>query len=57
VVAKVRERLSVSKQAVQKFERFNLTRLKDVEVKEHYLFTPWYRIFFEKLVVTRLIKE
>jgi hypothetical protein len=36
VVAKVRERLSVSKQAAQKFdgERFNLRKLKEQEVKE-----------------------
>jgi len=36
VVAEVRERLSVSKQAAQKFdmERFNLKRLNDVAVKE-----------------------
>ena len=36
VVAKVRERLAVSKQAVQKLdgERFNLRKLKDLEVKK-----------------------
>ena len=36
VVAKVRERLAVSKQAAQKFdgERFNLRKLKDLEVKK-----------------------
>jgi hypothetical protein len=36
VVAEVRERLSGSKQAAQKFdmERFNLKRLNDVAVKE-----------------------
>ena len=35
VVAKVRERLAVSKQAAQKLdgERFNLRKLKDLEVK------------------------
>jgi hypothetical protein len=35
-VAKVRERLSVSKQTAQKFdrERFNLRKLKEQEVKE-----------------------
>jgi hypothetical protein len=34
----VRQRLSVSKQATQKFyiERFNLRKLNDVEVKEQY---------------------
>jgi hypothetical protein len=38
VVAKVRERLAVSKQAAQKFdgERFNLRKLKEQEVKEKY---------------------
>jgi hypothetical protein len=38
VVAEVRWKLSVSKQAVKKFdmERFNLKELNDVEVKEHY---------------------
>jgi hypothetical protein len=38
VVAKLRERMSVSKQARQKFnlERFNLRKLDDVEVKEKY---------------------
>jgi hypothetical protein len=38
VVAKVKERLAVSKQAAQKFdgERFNLRRLKEPEVKEKY---------------------
>jgi hypothetical protein len=36
VVAKDRQRLSVSKRAAQKFdtERFNLKRLNEVEVKE-----------------------
>jgi hypothetical protein len=38
VVAKLRERISVSKEARQKFdlERFNLKKLNDVEVKEEY---------------------
>ena len=38
VVAKVRERLAVSKQEAQKFdgERFNLGKLKYQEVKEQY---------------------
>ena len=38
VVAKLRERLSVRKQATQKFEgeRFNLRKLKELEVKEKY---------------------
>ena len=38
VVAKVRERLAVSKQASQKLdgERFNLRKLKDLEVKKQY---------------------
>ena len=38
VVAKVRERLAVSKQEAQKFdgERFNLRKLKDLEVKKQY---------------------
>jgi hypothetical protein len=36
VVAKVRERLAVSKQAAQKFdgERFNLRKLNELEVKK-----------------------
>ena len=38
VVAKVRERLAVSKQTAQKLdgERFNLRKLKDLEVKKQY---------------------
>ena len=38
VVAKVRERLAVSKQTAQKLEgeRFNLKKLKDLEVKKQY---------------------
>ena len=38
VVAKVRERLAVSKQAVQKLdgERFNLRKLNDLEVRKQY---------------------
>jgi len=38
VVAKVGERLAVSKQAAQKFdgERFNLRRLNDLEVRKQY---------------------
>ena len=38
VIAKVRERLAVSKQAAQKLqgERFNLRKLKDLEVKKQY---------------------
>ena len=38
VVAKVRERLAVSKQAAQELdgERFNLRKLKDLEVKKQY---------------------
>jgi hypothetical protein len=38
VVAKVRERLAVNKQAAQNFdwERFNLRKLKEQEVKEKY---------------------
>jgi hypothetical protein len=38
VVAKLRERISVSKRARQKFdlERFELKQLDDVEVKEKY---------------------
>jgi len=38
VVAKLRERLAVRKQAAQKFEgeRFNLEKLKELEVKEKY---------------------
>jgi hypothetical protein len=37
-VAKVRERISVSKQARQRFdlERFNLKKLNDTEVEEQY---------------------
>ena len=38
MVAKVRERLTVSKQKAQKLvgERFNLRKLKDLEVKKQY---------------------
>ena len=38
VVAKLREKLAVRKQAAQKFEgeRFNLRKLKELEVKEKY---------------------
>jgi hypothetical protein len=38
VIAKLRERLAVSKQAAQKFdgEKFNLRRLNEPEVKEKY---------------------
>ena len=38
MVAKVRERLAVSKQASQKLDgdRFNLRKLKDLEVKKQY---------------------
>jgi len=38
VVAKVRERLAVSKQAAQKFdgERFNLRKLNELEVRKQY---------------------
>jgi hypothetical protein len=38
VVAKVRERLAVSKQAAQKFdvERFNLKKLSELEVRKQY---------------------
>ena len=38
VVAKVRERLAVSKQAVQKFdgEKFNLGKLKELEIRKQY---------------------
>jgi len=38
VVTKVRERLAVSKQAAQEFdwERFNLRKLNEVEVKKQY---------------------
>ena len=38
MVAKVRERLAVSKQAAQKFdgERFNLRKVNDLEVRKQY---------------------
>ena len=38
MVAKVRERLAVSKQAAQKFdgERFNLRKLNELEVRKQY---------------------
>jgi hypothetical protein len=38
VVAKVRERLAVRKQATQKFDgvRFNLRKLNDLEVRKQY---------------------
>jgi hypothetical protein len=43
LVAKVRERLSVSKQAAQKFvtERFNLKKLNDMKAKELYQVKIW----------------
>jgi hypothetical protein len=39
VVAKVRKRLAVRKQAAQKFDgvRFNLRKLNDLEVRKQYL--------------------
>jgi hypothetical protein len=39
VVVKVRERLAVSKQITHRvhMERFNLKKLKEVEIKEQYL--------------------
>jgi hypothetical protein len=39
VVAKVRERLALGKQAAQKFnvERFNLKMLSKLEVRKHYM--------------------
>ena len=38
MVAKVRERLAVSKQAAQKFDgkRFNLRKLNELEFRKHY---------------------
>jgi hypothetical protein len=38
IVAKVRERLAVSKRAARKIdtERFNVKKLKEGDVKEHY---------------------
>jgi len=38
VIAKVRERLAVGKQAAQRFDRqrFNLRKLNEPEVREHY---------------------
>ena len=38
VVAKIREKLAVSKQAERKFygERFNLSKLNELEVRKHY---------------------
>jgi len=44
-VAKLRERISVSKWARQKFdlERFDLKKLNDVEVKEKYQVEIWNR--------------
>jgi len=38
VIAKVRERLAVGKQAAQRFDRqrFNLRKLKEPEVREQY---------------------
>ena len=45
VVAKVRERLAVSKQVAQKLdgEKFNLRKLKDLEVKKQYQIEIIYR--------------
>ena len=39
VIAKVRERLAVGKQAAQRFDRqrFNLRKLNEPEVREHYI--------------------
>jgi hypothetical protein len=57
VVAKVRERLAVSKQTEQKFnvERFNLRRLRDLEDRKEYQ-TMISKMFaaFEKLNVCRI---
>jgi len=57
MVAKVRERLAVSKQAAQKFdvERFNLRRLSDLEDRKQYQ-TMISKMFaaFEKLKVIRI---
>jgi hypothetical protein len=38
VVEKVKERFAISKQAAQKFEgeRFNLRKVKELEVRKHY---------------------
>jgi hypothetical protein len=48
VVAKVRERLAVGKQAAQRFDakRFNLRKLNELELRKQYTITA--------LVVTRL---
>ena len=45
MVAKLRERLAVRKQAAQKFEgeRFNLRKIKELEVKEKYQIEITYR--------------
>jgi len=42
VVAKVRERLAVSKKAAQKcdVERFNLRKLSELEVRKQYQINP-----------------
>jgi len=36
VIAKVREKLAVGKQAEQRFERQSLRKLNEPEVREHY---------------------
>jgi hypothetical protein len=55
VVAKVRERLAVRKHAVQKFdvERFNLTKLNDLEVREQYQIEITNRFAALENVMTR----
>ena len=52
VVEKVKERLAVSKQAAQKFEgeRFNLRKVKELEVKKQYKIKITNRfVFLENL--------
>ena len=56
VVAKVRERLAVSKQAAQKFdeERFNLRKLNELEVKKKYQIEITKRLqLWRTLMLTR----
>ena len=46
VIAKVRERLAVGRQAAQKLDRqrFNLSKLNDLEVRKQYqIVTRWFK--------------
>jgi len=53
VVAKITDRLSVSKRTQQKFrtDRFNITKLNDVEVNEYY----WFKISNRLAALEKLV--